>query len=108
MTGICQITYEALVQAGEQITLARYGLSDLTVWARIDGGAVKELVEGIGQFDRKIIISNQEIAGSGSTNPPKRGDWVLFSDNTRCTIQSVDTATVGTEVVRHTLWLRGD
>lgn len=108
MTGICQVTYAALVQAGEQVILARYGLSDLTVWARIDGGAMKELVDAVGQFDRALIISNQEIANSASSNSPKRGDWIVFSDNTRSTIQAVDTSTVGTEVVRHRLWLRGD
>lgn len=85
---------------GEDITLRRYTASgsnpaktDKTVRARVTGYAPDELVGGITQGDRRIIVLSEDVAAQSFPEPILRSDKVVvrgkelaivvIDDNTR-------------------------
>jgi hypothetical protein len=100
----------ALVEAGQQLTLRRIGSPnvDVALSGRLQTFDPKEIGGGIVQGDRKLIIGNFSILEAGWPGPPQRGDQILFAGGTKtATVMGVDTITVGTEIVRHNLQVRG-
>ncbi len=60
------------------------------VKATVTGYAPAELVNGITQGSRKIIVSRLDLEAEGFPVPPKKGDRIHLSDNRVTTITSVD------------------
>lgn len=87
--------------------LAPRGLRfDCHMRAVVRGFAPDELVGGIQQGDRKVIISNRNIEARQWPGPPRRGDQVLIGDHT-ATVQDVDTTEIGSVIVKHEMLVRG-
>lgn len=103
------LTYAALGEAGEHVTLRRLGTpnTDVTTWAAIRRYQPNELVNGIVQGDQNVIISNIEIAAASWPGPPRKGDFIIRQGNTVLAVEGVETVRVGTTIVRHNLQVRG-
>ena len=95
---------------GEQVTLRRltHGIPfDVTVKARVQGYSPDELVGGIAQGDRMVIISNREIAERQWPGPPKQGDQIIIRGKTATLQAAAATVVVGGVTVMHTMQVRG-
>jgi hypothetical protein len=66
----------------------------------------EELVGGIVQGDRKVIISNAEIDAASWPGPPRRGD-ILVIDGISTTVQAPDNRVLLSTTVGHVLQVRG-
>jgi hypothetical protein len=101
-------TYAALLEAGEPVLLRRIATPPVAVQcaARVDDFAPHEIAGAVQQGDRRVIICNAEIAAAGWPGPPRRGDQLIIDGRTT-TIQGCATLRIGSEVVRHTLQVRG-
>lgn len=94
---------------GEPATLRRPGEVtnvDISVSAIVRGVRPEELVGGIQQGDKRIILDNSEISGGLWPAPIVRGDKIIFRGKTY-TIQSVDTLYAGDSPLRHNIIARG-
>jgi hypothetical protein len=106
-------TADFLTQNGESIALRRLTgrgvFIEVICKARVTDYAPDEMVGGIVQGDRKMIISNREIEEAKWPGPPRAGDQVILLE------QNGDTAMVRAsypnrvsgQTVRHTLQIRG-
>lgn len=65
-----------------------------------------ELVNGVNQGDRKLIISNWEIEDQGWPGPPRRNDQVVVDGKTY-TIQGCNTLKLRGVITRHNIQVRG-
>ena len=80
---------------------------DLPVMAMVRAYQPAELVGGIEQGDRRVVISNAEIASRQWPGPPKRGDEIIISDRTTTLRVDATTLRVGGFVVKHVMQVRG-
>lgn len=89
---------------GETITLRRTGQSDQSVRARVTGYEPEELVGGIQQGDRKVIVLAEDVTGF----TPRKGDLVILR-GAPLSIQAVDDSTrrVAGTLVAYELVARG-
>lgn len=104
------ITSDMLCGSGRPVTLRRLRTSqtpvDVTVQAFIRDFRPNELVGNIIQGDRRVIISNDEIAAAAWPSPIRKGDQVI--DGTIVmVVQSAEPVTLGEETVRHNMIARG-
>lgn len=103
------VVADMIQQYGEPVTLRRItgGIKfDVTVVAVVRGYQPNELVGGIVQGDRLVIISNREIGRRQWPGPPKIGDQFIIRGKT-ATVQGVSTIVVEDTTVKHTLQIRG-
>jgi hypothetical protein len=80
--------------------------SDVTVYGEDRGYRPDQLLGGVIQGDRKVTISNAEIAAAGWSGPPKKGDF-LTVDGVQTALQGAVTEYEGTVILAHILWIRG-
>lgn len=106
MTAAAKIA-AALARYGRPMELKRRvgtstSFTTVTVSGVSQGYQPQELVGGIVQGDRKVTISNAEIAAAGWPGPPGKGD---LCDG--AAVQGCETKHLGAEVLAHVLWVRG-
>jgi hypothetical protein len=70
------------------------------------GFRTEELVGGIAQGDREVVIANAEIDAASWPGPPRKGDLVV-ADGATLTVQGVLTMYDGPDRAAHILWVRG-
>lgn len=103
---------DAIEQNGTAIMLRRpapQGLHfDVEVAAMVRLFQANELVGGIQQGDRRIVISNRAIAARAWPGPPKQGDQVIISGKTATLLTNAETVMVGDAVVKHVMQVRGN
>jgi hypothetical protein len=101
-----------LAQYGRPMTLRRRigttsTYNEVVVRGVEQGYRPAELLGGLQQGDRRITISNAEIAAQVAFSPPPRkGDFVLIGATTAA-VQGVETKYLGAEILAHVLWVRG-
>lgn len=85
-----------LGQVGEQVTFRRFTGNgpnrphfDVTVTARVMDYTAQELVGGIQQGDRKLIVLAQDFFDAQWPAPPKKGDEAVIR-GVQTTVQDVD------------------
>jgi hypothetical protein len=105
-------TYAMLANSGQSVVLRRIVSAgvfiDVPCVARIDAFTPEELNGGIIQGDRRVILSNVEIADAGWPGPPRIGDVVLTDGGTQTTyVRGVASKWLQGAVVRHELSVRG-
>jgi len=102
----------AIAKTGETVVLRRRVSSnpdvfaDVSVTAVVRGYQPQELVGGIQQGDKDVIIGDLEIAAAGWPGPPRVKDLVVIRGVTH-SVQGVDTLQAGSATVRHNLTVRG-
>ena len=108
MSDVLEDTYEALQEAGEQVTLTRPGTTPVSVtcWAKVTVFQPQEIGGGVMQGDRHVILSNFEIAANAWPGPPRRGDVVIIAGK-QTTVQSVETLALSGVTIRHNMQVRG-
>lgn len=98
-------------QAGTMVLLRRpspHGMHfDLPVMAMVRAYQPAELVGGIEQGDRRVVISNAEIAARQWPGPPRRGDEMIISDRTVTLRVDATTVRIGDFIVKHVMQVRG-
>lgn len=103
-------TAAMLARYGETVVLRRpSGVAqfiDVSCVARVDQFQPHEITGGVVQGDRKVILSNREIEANAWPGPPRRGDQIIIAGRTT-TVQGVETVSVGGQVVRHNVQVRG-
>lgn len=96
---------------GRPITLRRLAPNgirfDVTVTAIVRNYAPTELVGGIAQGDRKVIISNREIERRQWPGPPRDGDQCIIDGKTTTLKAAPATVKIGDDIIKHTLQVRG-
>lgn len=104
-----------LGQVGEQITLRRFTGSgtnrpyfDVTVTARVVAFEPKDLVGGIQQGDRKLIVLAQDLFDAQWPAPPKKGDAAIVRGKT-LNVEAVDdnTRRIHGELIAYEIQVRG-
>lgn len=105
-----QQTQGMLLKYGETVVLRRPtgngNWIECPVRARVDLFQPHEVVGGILQGDRKVIISPVELDASGWLGGLRRGDQVMIGGTTT-TVQGVDVVTAGDVVQRMNMQVRG-
>jgi hypothetical protein len=98
----------ALAEVGQAVTLRRVGSPnvDVVLNARVNSFQPHELVGGILQGDRQVIVGAVVMREASWPAPPRKGDVVLISGKTT-TIQGVESVDDGTETVRYNIQVRG-
>jgi hypothetical protein len=101
----------ALVRYGRPMLLRRRvtapdGFVEVTVNGITDNYKAVELIGGLVQGDRKVTISNREIAAAGWPGPPRKSDQIRI-DGVTTTVQGCETKYLGEVVLAHVLWVRG-
>jgi hypothetical protein len=103
-------TAAMLARYGETVLLRRptgqAQFIDVSCAARVDQFQQHEITGGVMQGDRKVILSNQEIEAETWPGPPRRGDQIVIGGRTT-TAQGVETISVGGQIVRHNVQVRG-
>lgn len=86
-------------------TTATY--QDVSVTGISKGYRPAELLGGLQQGDRYVVISNAEIAAqSVFAGPPRKGDLVTL-DGASVAVQGVETQRLSVDTLAHILWVRG-
>lgn len=80
---------------------------DVDVTAIVNEYMPNELVGGIQQGDRRVVISNREIAERQWPGPPVQGDKVIINGKTTTLQANPDTKRIGDVIVKHDLRVRG-
>jgi hypothetical protein len=104
------LTGRMLRQYGSAVTLRRLTTGapvDVVCMARVDQFQPQEMVGGITQGDRKVILSNDEIAAKSWPGPPRKGDQLITPGGRTTTVQAAATIYVKSAPVRHDLQVRG-
>lgn len=101
-----------LAQNSETVKLRRPSgkgiFIDVVVLARVTLYRPEQLVGGIIQGDRNVIIGNAEIAEAHWPGPPRVGDFILLDGGkTTLTIRSSDPGQLDGVIVRHDIQARG-
>jgi hypothetical protein len=95
---------------GETVTLRRPGTPDVdaTPKAKVRGYQPHELVNGIVQGDRQVIIGATTLAAFGWPAPPSKaaGDRVLI-DGKPTAVQGVETRKIGEDAAMYVIQVRG-
>jgi hypothetical protein len=103
-------TASMLARYGETVVLRRptgqAQFIDVSCAARVDQFQPHEIAGGVVQGDRKVTLSNREIEAEAWPGPPRRGDQIVVAGRTT-TVQGVETITVGGQIVRHNVQVRG-
>lgn len=101
-----------LAQHGSDVTLKRQTavspqtFNSVTVRARVVDFRPEQLIGGIIQGDRKVIMSNEEIAAASWPGPPRKGDKVVVASATYA-VEGCNTFRLDGTIVRHELLIRG-
>ena len=80
--------------------------NDVDVKGTDRGYKPDEIAGLLQQGDRRITISNAEIATTGWPGPPRKGD-VLVVDGVSTAVQGSEAKYAATTVIAHVLWVRG-
>lgn len=98
----------AIAEYGQTVTLRRVGSpnQDITLRARVNGFQPHELVGGILQGDRMVIVGTVAMTAANWPQPPRKGDVVLIDGRTT-TVQGCEAVNDGTETVRYNIQVRG-
>lgn len=100
----------AITREGQSVTLRRIATGTapvaVTCQAMVRGYRPAELVGGIVQGDRRVVISNAEIAAATWPGPPRKGDQVVIEGKVT-TAQGVETVQLRGEDAKHILAVRG-
>lgn len=99
----------ALAADGNDVTLQRLvngSLVKVAVRAALAGYEPHQLVGNVKQGDRKVVISNTEIANANWPGPPRSGDQIVI-DGRAWAVQGCDPISLGGEYVRHNIQIRG-
>lgn len=108
MTGLALEIEDSIWEVGERVILRRPPNTDCPLAAVTRAYAPQQIGGGVVQGDRHVSIGNRSIAQSGWPGPPRRGDQIIFDGGTKtATIMGVESMTVGSEVVRHNIQVRG-
>ena len=106
-----EIVADMISQYGEPVILRRVAGNgirfDVTVTAVVRGYQPNELISGIQQGDRLVILSNREIASRQWPGPPRQGDQVVIRGKTTTVQAASATVVIGDEIAKHTLQVRG-
>lgn len=102
---------EMLERRGRPLTLRRRigttnAFTDVAPRGYSRGFKAEELVGGIIQGDREIVIAQAEITAASWPGPPKKGDITVL-DGVTATVQGVLTMYDGASPAAHILWVRG-
>jgi hypothetical protein len=102
---------DALHRRGRNLTLRRRvgttsAFTDCAPRGYDRGFKATELVGGIIQGDREVVIGNAEIVAASWPGPPRKGDVVVI-DGGSVTVQAARPMYVGTDIAAHILWVRG-
>jgi len=79
---------------------------DVRTTAVITGFQPNELVGGISQGDRRVIIGPRDIAARQWPAPPRKGDRV-FIGTVETTVEAVEVVDVRGQIVRYNMVVRG-
>lgn len=80
--------------------------TDVDVKGTDKGYQPDELAGLLQQGDRRITISNAEIAAANWPGPPRKGDFLVI-DGVSTAVQGAEPRYLRTEVLAHVLWVRG-
>ncbi len=102
---------KALSRYGQPMTLRRRVGTGSTFVSVVVRGVDQdykpdEIVGDIAQGDKRITISNAEIALANWPGPPRRGDAVLM-EGRLWTVQGSDARTLSSTILAHVLHVRG-
>ncbi len=102
---------DGIVQNGQSIVLRRPGphstYFDVVLPAMVRAYQPQELVGGITQGDRRVVISDREITAAQWPGPPRQGDQLLINGKTATLQANAATILVGDFVVKHIMQVRG-
>src|SRR4029077_5625814 len=103
-----QSVYAMLTTRGEQVILRRLGTPpiDVTLLAKIDDASEQPLASNMAQYQRRVVISDLEIAEAGWPGPPKRNDQILTGSKT-LTVVASDPIVIGAQTVMHRMLTLG-
>jgi len=103
-----QSVFMMLTTRAEQVTLRRLGPVpvDVSVLAKIDDAAPTQLAGNMGQFERRVVISDLEIAQAGWPGPVKRNDQIIAAGKT-LTVVASDPIVIGAQTVMHRILTLG-
>jgi hypothetical protein len=102
---------DALERKGRTISLRRRigtsnSFTEVSPLGYDRGYKAQELLGGIVQGDREVVIGNAEIAAASWPAPVRKGDVVVM-DGVTATVQGARSMYVGTVPAAHILWVRG-
>lgn len=82
------------------------GFDNAAARAVVQDYSPAELVGGVRQGDRRVILSDAEIARLGWPGPPRHGDWIEIRDRT-WVVQGCDTREFRGQSALHIMQVRG-
>lgn len=110
MSGIPASVRRFVLQHGQPLTLHRIATGTAPVSVSLTGVVRgyqrQELAGNLIQGDRRVIITNHEIAAAEWPGPPRKGDQVEI-DGAPTTVQSCNTQYLGATIARHDLVVLG-
>lgn len=106
VSGLIADTASALNEYGSPMTLRRLPSTDVTVMGVARNYAATEIVGGVSQGDRLVIISSAEIAAAAWPGPPRRGDQMVISGRL-FQVLAADAIAVSGVDIRYTIQVRG-
>lgn len=81
--------------------------TDVSIICRVRGYEAHELVGLIRQGSRELICNNDEIAAAKWPGPPLVNDTIILPGKTIVRISNVDTAWIGTDIVKFIMTVVG-
>lgn len=96
----------ALAIYGSPMTLRRLPSTDVTVQGTVRGYVVSEIIGGIKQGDRQVVISSAEIRAAAWPGPPRGGDQMIIGGRL-FQIVGADPCTVAGVDVRYDIHVHG-
>jgi len=103
-----QSIFAMLTTRAEPVTLRRLGTVpiDVSLLAKIDDAEPTPLAGNMAQFQRRVVISDLEIAQAGWPGPPKRNDQIITGSKT-LTVVASDPIVIGAQTVMHRMLTLG-
>lgn len=108
MSALVEIVRRAVHNYGRPILLRRIGPPkvEVTILARVHSYAPQDLVGGLQQGDRKLVIAPLDLAAAGYPGMPKPGDQVVIDQRT-AVVQGCEPRHDGLDLARYDVWIRG-
>lgn len=116
MTALTDATRRQVLRHGQPVTLRRLSgtgagqtATDVACTAIVAWIGAAELAPGSGlmQGDRRVTITNHEIAAAGWPGPPRKSDRVVIAGAVTAVAAPVETRRHAGQVDRHVMIVRG-
>lgn len=105
---LADVVRRQIARYGRPLLLRRVGPPEVsvTLLGKVYSYSPAELIGGLQQGDRKIVLAPSDLQAAGFPGAPAKGDRVVMDGKTMV-VQGCEPRHAGPEIARYDIWVRG-